>query len=715
MAALGKIRSKGVILICIIGFALFAFIADEMFRSCEATQNESRQQVGEVMGEKVNVNEFQALVDEYTNVIKMTQGKESLTDDELNQIKDMVWNNYVQNKMMESEAKKVGLTVTDEEMQNILKEGTNPMLTQTPFVNRETGRFDVNMLQKFLAEYKQAQSGKSAQMNEQYKSIYDFWSFVEKSLRQQVLAQKYQALLAGCFLSNPVSAKQAFVDENQESNIQLVSFPYASVNDKQVKVEEADLKAKYDELKPRFKQYDETRDIKYVDFQILPSTSDRAALGKEFAAYKQELSANEDPTEVVRKSTSLISYNGIAQTKAAFPQDIASKLDSMAVGSVLGPVETKEDNTLNLIRLVARTSLPDSVEFRAIQVGGESVEAAKKSADSIYTALQAGADFETVAKNYGQTGAKQWITSAQYQSAPSLDKDTKQYINVLNTAAVNAVTNLAMTQGNIILQVTDRKAMTDKYNVAVIKKSIDFSKATSSAAYNRFSQFVSENQTLEAMEKNAPKYGFTVNERKDLRSSEHYIANIHNTRDAMKWIFDAKEGTISPLYECGANNDHLLVIAMTKVHEKGYRTLEDDGVKDYIKAEVMKDKKAEVLLAKLQGVKSVAAAKAKGGKVEAVNQVTFASPVFISSTGMSEPALSGAVAATKKGAFSSHAVKGNGGVYLFQVASKVNRPVKYNAAEYEQRAKQKAMQWAGNFMQEIYIKANVKDNRYLFF
>ena len=147
MAALGKIRSRGVILMCIIGFGLFAFIAEEAFRSCESSRNNERQQVGEVLGEKVNVNDFQKLVDEYSDVIKMQQGTQSLNDEQLNQVKDMVWNTYVQSKLVENEAKKLGLKVTDAEMQNILKDGTNPMLLQTPFVNQQTGRFDANALQ----------------------------------------------------------------------------------------------------------------------------------------------------------------------------------------------------------------------------------------------------------------------------------------------------------------------------------------------------------------------------------------------------------------------------------------------------------------------------------------------------------------------------------------------------------------------------------------
>lgn len=713
MAALGKIRSKGVILISILGFALFAFIAEELFRSCESSRNESRQQVGEVLGDKVNVQDFQKLVDEYTNVIKMTQGRDNLTDDDLNQVKDVVWNTFVQTEIISKEASKLGLQVTDQELQNILNAGTNPMLLQTPFVNQQTGRFDANLLKKFLAEYKQAQTT-NPQMAEQYQGIYNFWTFIEKSLRQQVLAQKYQSLLAGCLISNPVSAKMAYTDENQESNIQLASFAYSSINDNKVKISDADLKAKYEELKPRFKQYEETRSIKYVDYQVLPSASDRAALNKTVAGYVQSLKETADPVEIVRNSGSLVTYLGIPQTKAAFPTDIAARLDSMAVGSTSAPVENKLDNTINVVKLISKVQLPDSVQFRAIQVGGATPADAAKTADSIFTALKSGAEFEAIAKKYGQTGEKNWITSNQYQNATSMDADTKSYIESLNTLPVNEIKNLKLTQGNLILQITDRKAMTDKYVAAVIKKPIEFSKNTYSAAFNKFSQFVSESQTLEAMQKNASKYGYKVQERMDIRNSEHYVAGIHGTREALKWIFETDENKVSQLYECG-DNDHLLVLVMTKINKKGYRSLDDENVKNYVKEEVLRDKKAEMLMAKVKGVNSISAAKAKGAQVSAVNQVTFAASVFVQSTGMSEPALSGAVAATAKGKFSSAAVKGNGGVYLFQVLEKKMRPVKFNAKEYEQRQRQKMMQYAGNFMQELYINANVKDNRYLFF
>lgn len=716
MAALGTIRKRGVILVCIISFGLFAFIAEEAFRSCDSAKNNERQQIGEVFGEKISVQEFQKLVDEYTEVIKMQQGQDNLPEEQMNQVKDMVWNSYIQNKIVAHEAEKLGLTVTDAELQDILKTGTNPMLAQTPFVNQQTGRFDVSALQKFLADYKalKANPSANAQMMDQYTKIYNYWSFIEKTLRQQTLAQKYQSLLAHCFLSNPVEAKMAFKEENEESKIQLAAFPYSDIQDDKVKVLESDLKAKYDEMKARFKQPVESRDIKFVDIQVEASQADRAALNKEFAGYHTQLAAAADPTEVVRKSASTVAYLGIPVGKDAFPSDIAATLDSMAVGATTAVKANKADNTLNIVKLVNKQQLPDSIQYRVIQVAAASVAEAKTKADSIQGAISGGADFEAIAKKYGQTGEKAWMTTRQYEFAQSMDKDNKAFINALNTQAVNATSQLQLGQGYVILQVCDRKAMIEKYTAAVIKKNVDFSQDTYRTAYNKFSSFVSANQTADEIVKNAAKSGYKVQDLKDITTATHYVANIHSTREALKWIFEAKEGSVSPMYECG-NNDHLLVVVLDKINRIGFRGLDDPQVKEMVKAEVIKDKKAEMIEAKLNGVKNIAAAKSKGAKVSEVNQITFAAPVFVASAGASEPALSGAVSATKKGAFSAHPVKGNAGVYLFLVTNKSNRPVKFNEKAQEQKCRQKSMQYAGNFMNELYLNANVVDNRYLFF
>lgn len=715
MAALGKIRSKGGILVAAIGLALFAFLAEEAFRSCNGIKSETRQQIGEILGEKISVQDYQKLIDEYQSAIKFTMQRDNLTEDELNQVKDQVWQQLVNNRVLEADAKKVGLTVTEQELSNVLNDGTNPMLAQTPFVNQQTGRFDINALQQFLDGYNKAKASNSPQL-EQMQTIYDYWLFVEKNLRTQLLGQKYQALLASCVLSNKAEAKMAFKDNNEESDIQLASLAYSTIKDADVKVTDEDLKAKYEELKPAFRQNTETRDIKFVDYQIKASASDRNAIVKDMNELQKQLATATDPSMVISKSGSMIPYLGLPVSSKAYQQypDISSKIDSLAVGTT-GVTENKQDNTLNIIRVMSKAQLPDSVQFRQIQVAANTPEEAHAKADSIQKALAGGADFVAIAKRYGQTGEKVWFTGQQYEAAPSMSEDNRTYIEALLNGEVNAIQNVALTQGNIILQVVDKKAMKTKTTAAIIKKLIDFSKATRSDAYNKFSEFVAKSTTAADLEKNASKYGYHVQSLNDVSTSEHYVAGVHGTRDALKWLFDAKQGDVSPLYECG-DNDHLMVIVLSAIHPKGYRSWDDPQVKEILKREVIKDKKAEKLMAKLKGVNSIAAAQAKGAKVSTVSQITFAAPAFVQATGSAEPALSGAVAATAAGKFSKNPVKGNAGVYVFQVVKKALRAgSKYNEAMAMQQAAQQNMQFLSNFMQDLILKANVVDNRYLFF
>ncbi len=715
MAVLGKIRSKGAILVGAISLALVAFLAGDAARSCEGMKGESHQQIGKILGENISVQEYQKLFDEYQSAIKFTMQRDNLSEQELNQVKDQVWQQLVSSRVLEADAKKVGLTVTEKEIENVLSEGTNPVLTQTPFVNQQTGRFDVNALKQFFDSYNKAKAAKSPELD-QMQAVYDYWLFVEKNLRTQLLGQKYQALLASCVLSNKAEATMAFKDNNEESQIQLASLAYSSVKDADVKISDDDLKAKYDELKPAFRQSVETRDIKFVDYQIKASAADRKVVAKEMNDFQHQLATATDPSGVISKSGSEISYLGLPVSSKAYQQypDIASKIDSLSVGTT-GVFENSQDNTLNVIRVFSKAQLPDSVQFRQISVGAATPDEARAKADSIQKALAGGADFEALAKRYGQTGEKAWFTGQQYEMAPTMSVDNRTFVNALLNGEVNATQNLALTQGNVILQVLDKKAFTTKTTAAIIKKPIDFSKDTRSNAYNKFSEFVAKSSSVAELEKNASKSGYRVQSLNDLSTAEHYVGGIQGTHDALKWLFSAKQGEISPLYECG-DNDHLLVVALTAVHPQGYRPWDDAQVKEVLKREVMKDKKAEMLMAKLKGVNSIAAAQSKGAKVSTVNQITFSAPAFVQATGSVEPALSGAVAGTAAGKFSKAPVKGNAGVYVFQVVKKALRAgSKYNEAMVMQQTAQMNMQLISNFMQDLILKANVVDNRYLFF
>ncbi len=370
MATLQKIRNKGPLLVIVIGLALFAFIAEEAMRSIQSASNESRQQVGEVYGEHISVHEFQNLVDEYAEVVKFTTGNSALNDEQLTQLRDQVWNTYVNNQLIEHEAEELGLTVTDAEIQAIITEGNSPILAQTPFRNEQTGRFDANILKKFLTDYEgmKAQSSQiPAEYMDYYDNLYKFWMFIEKSLRQNALAQKYQVLLGKAMLGNKVVDKAAFEARTNESDVLMAAIPYSTINDSDVKIEESDLKAKYDELKERFKQTAESRDIKFIDIQVKASAADKAALDKEMAETATALAEGGDIAKIVRESGSVINYSQLPVSRSFFPADIAANLDSMSAGQMKAPYYNAGDNTMNIIKFFAKVSAPtpwSSARFR---------------------------------------------------------------------------------------------------------------------------------------------------------------------------------------------------------------------------------------------------------------------------------------------------------------------------------------------------------------
>ena len=710
MATLQTIRSKGPLLVIVIGLALFAFIAGDAWKAIQPHQG--RQDVGEVNGKAISAQEYQTLVDEYAEVIKMMQGVSALNDDQLTMVKDQVWQTYINNELIGAEAKKLGLQVSDAELQAVIDAGVHPLLMQTPFRNPQTGAFDKDMLKKFLVDYASLNASQlPAQYAEYYQKMGAYWNFIERTLKESLLAEKYQSLIAKSLISNPVAAEDAFASRNLQSDVLLAAIPYNSITDSTIVVSNDDIKALYNEKKAMYKQDIETRNIKYIDVLVTPSEEDRAAILSEVTEYANQLASATELASFIRSTGSVVPFQEIAINKEVYPSDVVARIDSVNIGEVYGPYYNQADDSYNAMQILGKEAIADSIEFRQIQVYAETAEQTKTLADSIYTALKNGADFAELAQKYGQPSESNWLTARNYEGA-ALDADNTKFIKTLINGKKNEWTNLELGQANVILQVLNKKAIKDKYQIAVIKCPVEFSKETYNKAYNDFSQFVAQNTTLDKLVENAEESGYRLLERADFRNNEHQVGGVKNTREALKWVFGAKEGEVSPLYECGENN-HLMVVALEKINPVGYRNI--NSVADILRFEALVDKKAEKIMADLSNITSFDQAKEyKNAVVDTVKHITFSAPAYIAVTRASEPALSAFASKAEVNKLSAP-IKGNTAVYVMQVLNKENGTEEFDAKSEESTLSTMSSRFASNFINDLYMKANIKDDRYLYF
>lgn len=714
MATLQTIRSKGPLLVVVIGLALFAFIAGDAWRILQPHQGV--QDVGEVNGDVLSAQDYQKLVDEFSEVIKLTNGLTSLNETQLASVKDQVWQSYVNNKLISEEAEKLGLTVTDAEIQAIIDEGTHPMLMNTPFRNPQTGAFDKDMLKKFLVDYANINNSQMpAQYVEYYNTMGKFWNFIEKTLKQSLLTEKYQSLIAKSLIANPVSAEDAFKSRTEQTDMLVAAVPYSSINDSLVKVSDDEIRSLYNKKKEQYKQLVETRNIRYVDVQVLPSDADRKAVLDEVTEYSEQLNnTTTDMGAFIRTTGSAVSYSDIPVNKSVLPSDVVARLDSIGMNEVFGPYYNQTDDSYNAFKIIAKVNAPDSIMFRQIQVYAESEERTKTLTDSIFDAIKGGAKFEDIAKVYGQTGEINTLAASSWEGG-QINAENETFIKALIDQPVKELAKIQIGQANVILQVMDKKAMQQKYKVAVVKRNVEFSNDTYNEAYNKFSQFVAQTNNISELEKNAEEYGYTVLPRTDFSSAEHYIGGVPSTKEAIRWIFNAKENEVSPLYECG-NNDHIMVVALEKINPKGYRNI--NSVADMLRAELRRDKKAEMIMADMKSCTSIDQAKSvKNAISDSVKHVTFSAPAYVSITRASEPVI-GAVAAKTAVNATSTPVKGNAGVYMVQVINKDNGTEKFDEKTEEATLTNMYARYStqfNSFINDLYQKAEIKDNRYLLF
>ena len=712
MATLQKIRSKGPLLLIVIGLAMLAFILGDAWKIIRP--NQGIQYVGTIAGDDITAMDFQDELEVYTDVVKFANQIQDFTEEDQNSIKDEVWATMVRNRILEKEAAGIGLTVTDAEVRDVIERGSDNMLARTPF-NSEDGTFDSDLLKSFLAFYNELDPETvSVDEYEYYKSMYNYWLFIEKNIKSNLLYSKYTALVNGAILSNPVAARNAFENRIMRADVLIAALPYSSVADADAKLTSSDLKKVYNEVKPALYNYSENRDIVYIDYEILPTQSDREALLVEVNDLVDQMESEiDDYAAFVRRAGSVVSFSEVARSAKNLPEDIALRLDSVKVGGVFGPYYNADDDSYNAFKYISTATGYDSIQYAMIQVIMENDADADKRADSILTAAKKrGADFAAIAENYGQTAPEQWISANSYEPA-SINGDNALFLNTMNGMKKGDVAKIKVNGGILVIKVTDTKNPLKKYNLAVVKRPVEFSEETSNAAYNKLSAFLSQNTTVEDLRNNAEDSDFRLLFYPNFENYNHTIGGVAKSREALRWVFGAQEGEVSRIYEVGNANDHLLAVGVEKIHPRGTRSLEDAAATLSLRA--LNEKKFDVLKGQLVG-KSLDEVKAiEGIRIDTIKSVNFNNDAFISALFANEAVVGPSVFNLEQNELTVP-MKGENCVF---VAEKIT-PDSYSAEFNEEtEALRTRSMTSGRIMndliEELYFQAKVVDNRYKIF
>ena len=704
MAILGKIRSKGVLLLVVVGFALFAFIIGDFLTQGSTYFNKSRETVAEIVGEDVNINDYQAAIDQMVEVYKIETGQTDLSEDVMAQLRASVWENLVTEKLLFAEAEKLGLAVSKEELSEyVIGNKTHPLIMQRRTFAGENGQFSRPMLVQFLNSLDV--TPENEEMRQQIAQAKSYWLFWERNVKMAVLQDKYNALIGKAVTANSLEAKTSYEAAKVTTDVNYVVQPYFAISDSTVSVSKNEIKDRYNKNKELYKQ-EANRTLNYVAFEIRPLKEDSVEAQEWMNKISEEFKTTEDVVGLVN-SNSDVMYDGRNYSYNSLPLNLRDFAFTGKTGDVFGPLF--ENNTHTMARIMESGILKsDSVKLRHIYL----TTADEAKADSIIGAINGGAVFADLAKKYSavpQTAANGGEIGWIMEGMQGMDKEIT---DKAFAAVPNQVFTVKNAQGVQIMQVMEKTPARAKVKLAILERKVIPSSRSYGRIYNEAKQFAAELKSTEFASK-AQEKGVSVRTASELFESTERIADIPQSRQVIRWAFESDKGDVSDVFDC---NNQFVVATTTEVNAKGYRSLEK--VSDQIKAELIREKKADIMIKNLtEQLKKTpsleALAQALSTDVKVANAVNFANNQF--GVAGFEPALIGKVSVLPANKLSAP-VKGNAGVY---VLLPVNPQVNQNPFNAKAQVMQLNMNFAYSLpymiLQDIRDNAEIEDNRLNFF
>ncbi len=709
MATLQNIRNRGPLLVIVIGVALLAFVLGDLFSSGSMLMGMARDRAFVVNGEVITTQQYAEKIAEFEEFQKMVSNQTSLDENTTQQIREAVYQQMVRNRLLEDQAKDLGLVISKEELNDLVHgESISPILQQLPFfVDPETGMFSRMALIEFLNVINTTSPNPQEQMMvDQYRSL---WLFIENMIATQRLEEKYVSLLSNAVIVNDVEARTSFDLSQQNADIEYVMQSYFTIPDTTVTVTDREVKNFYDKHKKSFKLETPLVKVSYFTTQINPSDEDFADIESQSEAAYEQLSEASNPATVVA-DYSTTPYRDVYMGENLLTPSQLDFARSASPNEMYGPI--REGDSFHVFKLIDKTVAPDSVHLSMLAVPSSTMVGQDtiitQFIDSIYDLIQGGEPFAFVANNLnpnsngGDVGWAREIDLVPFGA---------EMVKAAFSAPIGEPVKITVPGQEIIFQVEERTRPVNKYKLAVVDMPVVPSEKTSNNIDNQLNQLVSNPDIGDRFSELASEAGYMVMPEMTFSASDASLGQIQGSRQVITWAANEKKmGTVRK-FDIG---NQRIIARVDEVISSGTTPLSE--VEEGIRAQLINEKKAEKMIADLnqQNLSSLEDyAEAMNSGVDSVRFVNFTTQNI---TGIGYEPVINAVASFAPIGRIVGPMQGNLGVFVANATNRAEGTEEYDAEE------QKAMMLNDNAyriqMQAIETlkdELGVEDNRYKFF
>ena len=696
MAVLEKLRGWGIILSILVALPLLLFIIDpsQIIQTVQSVS--SKYDVGKIAGKSISYSDFQQAVEQYSRITEQLSGNSASSEQQQQQIRNAVWQNFVDQNLFIKNAQAAGLNVGKDELLDLTNgEHVSPVIASI-FVD-QNGNFSDAQLRAFLENV--------ADGDENARAI---WNYLQQAVITSQYYNKYNSLFTGSNIQNAIQVNRSIADNNTTADVDFVMSPFSFATDSTVVVSDSEIKDFYNNHKDFFKQV-ATRDIEYAVFQVVPSAEDIAATNNDFVKQYDEFAVTDNMRSFLQRNSD-VQWSD-RWYKAGDLKSVNTELDTFVSENAEGvsPVYTS-GNTFYAGRIMASATMPETVTVRHMMF--QSNADGQHLADSLLGVLKQGGDFAALAQEHSLDRGSN--ADGEFGKIGQISQATVSYLptgfDAIFTAKKGEPFILQSNVATHIVEVTETGAPALFKQVAVFQKEALASKETFNKFYNDANRLATlaggkyANYRAACDSIGTYSHNLTINEATDTYGS------IGHAKEVTRWAFDNKPGKVSNIIT--VDNNYFFVVAVKGAHKEGYAEVSEvaDQIKNQLYSEKYAEKRQGEVAAQISGMEDLEAIAEKlGTTVSHQNDVAFAAM----SARSLDPKFVGAIAAAPEGKVCGP-VAGSYGVYVFKVLGRETGSF-YTDTDAK-NANADILNYAVQMIVPVMMQdADVKDNRARFY